>query len=134
MSTNDIRTEIAIGDQVLRSTDIRHVVKHDRGVFTMKVLTPGERTWVLREVARRSGGNTLQPIEHGYIRMLVTLDVVVTEGPEWFAKYLGNVGECYDEALLADLYQQYNEFEDSFRSKLEQKQFKPTVEGPKVPA
>lgn len=105
--------ELKIGSFAITDNH-RQETKAFRGSnFTVQVPLPGERATILAMISRFMGSdiNTYTQTDYEYIRMLITLNNVVVESPDWWTNAL----DCIDEELLYDLWDFYLEKEKSFK-------------------
>lgn len=112
-----------VGKQILNQDDVRRVIKVKDEVFRIKFPTPIEQERIERDIALRLGGNPLDSIpasSYNAIRMCVTLDHIIEDSPEWWK----TSGECYDEEILAKLWDEYLIERDKFRRLLRESKFK----------
>lgn len=89
----------------------------DKGSFTVRIPLPYEKLNILSNCSRVMAGASLETIyakDYEYIRMIVTLNQVVTKGPDWWK----NAGECPDEELLVELWKFYLDSQSAFDEKI----------------
>jgi hypothetical protein len=100
-------------ERVLKGETLSTVFKTERGAFTVKYPTPFERRQIDLRVADMLGaGHTIAQFDDTALfmmRMNATLDVVVTDAPEWWMK-LGAAENYPDTAFTSHLYGRYLDF------------------------
>ena len=119
----DKEKKYQIGKQILTQNDVHKVINVKGEAFKVKFPTPIEQNGIEREVALRLGGLSLDSIPqaaYNQIRMCVTLDIVLTDKPDWW----DSAGDCYDEELVADLWEKYIEAKEAFRRSIREGRFK----------
>jgi len=87
--------------------------------FTIRIPTPIGKTQIYTSVARVVGesANALTLDEREYIKMIITLNHVLVNKPEWWE----GADKCPDEELLYKLYSFYKKSEEDFQENLKKK-------------
>lgn len=110
---------INLGRMILRQSDLEIPVIYKGEVFTLKYPTPAMQTAIEADIARRLGGypRTSFSVDHvASVEACVTVDftIIADKSPKWFK----NVWGCYDEELIATLFEGYLSFRRRFQEKL----------------
>ena len=87
------------------------------GSFELKAPNGFEKTRIITETARALDGygkSSVAEADHEYVRMLVTLNKILTKTPD----YWDGAENCPDEDLLIQLWRWSLDCEDEFASKL----------------
>ena len=110
---------INLGRMILRQSDLEIPITYKGEVFTLKYPTPAMQTAIEADIARRLGGfpRTSFSADHVLsVEACVTIDftIIAEKSPKWFK----NVWGCYDEELIATLFEGYCSFRRGFQDKL----------------
>jgi hypothetical protein len=117
-------TTYKIGKNIIRESDLKIQIPYKNEVFTLRYANPALQAGIEVEIARRLGGlgRESYPAEHlTSIEACVLIDAtkVLEECPKWFT----GPWTCYDEALIATLYNGYIVFRHEFQKKISEDQF-----------
>lgn len=113
-----------VGKQILREHDLEFTVEYEGEVFTLRHPTPLIKSQVEAEIARRLGGMSRDAYSPEHLAMVeattyVNAIVVPDKSPSWFE----SAWTCYDDRLIAVLYEGYLQFRDNFRRGLREGRF-----------
>ena len=85
--------------------------------FTIEIPLPYQKANIISSIARTTGGASIDSIgydQYEYIRMLITLSVVIVESPEWWE----GPDKCPDEEINIELWRFYLDSEKEFQTRL----------------
>lgn len=115
MSAIDSKFEKQAVTLGITESDVERKCATERGEFTIKALLPYEKQQAIRLVSNViADGNGLYANEAEYVRRNVILDIAIRKAPDWFTK----ASECYDESLIAYLYDEYLSLTEALQAKL----------------
>lgn len=119
MFNKEREKQYKLGKTILNESDLKIQIPYKGDIFTLQYPNPMLRTAIETEIARRLGGyprSSFSPDHIATIEATVTIDILMIrdECPDWFE----GPWTCYDDALIANLYDGYLRFRDEFRKKL----------------
>jgi len=107
--------EIKISNLVITEKDREFTYNIGKGEnITIRIPLPSKKAQIISQIARFLGGidaKCFQPDDYNYIRMIVTLNSIIVESPEWWP----GAEECPDEELLIKLWNFYLISEEKFK-------------------
>ena len=110
---------INLGRMIIRQSDLEISVTYKNDVFVMKFATPSVQAAIENEIARRLGGFQRSAFSFAHIAnveacALIDYTLIPGRQPKWFQ----SIWTCYDEDLIAALYEGYLTFRNIFREKM----------------
>ena len=108
---------VKLRNMIISEEDREFSTKIGEDEFTIRIPLPYERTHIIGQIARTFPGVDRKQIsneDYLYAQMLVTLNYVVIDSPDWWK----GAGKCPDQDLLVELWTFYNSSETEFQKKL----------------
>jgi len=119
LNRNEEEKKYRLGKMVLSESELKIKVDYKGDVFTLKYPTPLQKSMIENEIARRLGGFPRASFSADHLAMVeacASIDILMVgdECPKWFE----TPWTCYDEELIAALYDGYFQFRDQFRQRI----------------
>lgn len=123
--------EVKVRSMVISESDREfHKDFGENGKFSIRIPLPVQKANIISATSRATGGlniTSMRAEDYEYIRMIVTLNNVITSNPDWWK----GADSCMDEDFLYDLWKWYTDSEKEFQGRLKKNMVKQGLEGAK---